>query len=189
MNKATISIIAAIAANGVIGRDGRLPWPIIRGELDYFRKTTLGHPVIMGRKTWDSLHKHPLPGRDNIVITSDREFKHPAAYTARGLTEAIGAGRLCSEITAQLTKNARQEIFIIGGGFVFAQCMKSPTWSKIDRIYISRIQQVYGGDCYFKPDLTASEWRENHTGSLVAAEGFPAVEFYTYTRRGSAADG
>src|SRR5437762_10467604 len=82
-----IYLVAAVAANGVIGRDGHLPWRLPE-DLKHFKRLTLGHPVIMGRRTWESL-KGPLPGRDNIVVTSQRGYDAPGAAVANSLEGAL----------------------------------------------------------------------------------------------------
>ena len=87
-NGPKVYLVAALAANGVIGRQGRLPWHLPE-DLKHFRRLTLGHPVIMGRKTWESLNGKPLPGRDNIVVTRSAGYEAPGAAVASSLDAAL----------------------------------------------------------------------------------------------------
>jgi len=177
--KIPVSLIVAADNNGIIGNKGALPWPPIKGELAFFRQTTIGHSVIMGRKTWESLPTRPLSGRDNIVLSADRDFKHPAAYTAHSVKEALGAARLCAEMMSQITLHKTEpQIFIIGGASVFTQFLPLA-----DRVYLSRIIGQYIGDCYFRPDLCA--WKETECAPEITAGGdLPAVKFYRYDKVG-----
>lgn len=159
-----VSIIVAIARNGVIGDKNALLWHI-KEDMRFFRTTTSGHAVIMGRKTFESLGSKPLPKRTNIVITrSDRNFD--GAFTAHSLQEAI----------AMVEDNA--EIFIIGGAQIYAEAL-----SCVDRMYITRVDRDYEGDTSF-PEIDFSQWK------LVASERFERgeeyespFEFLTYDRK------
>uniref|UniRef100_UPI0040578FB2 dihydrofolate reductase n=1 Tax=Candidatus Electronema sp. TaxID=2698783 RepID=UPI0040578FB2 len=126
-------LIAAVAANGVIGRGNRIPWQI-PGELTRFKEITMGHVLIMGRKTWDSLAR-PLPGRRNIVVTRDIAFTAPGAEVAHSLQEAIAAAGPKAE-----------KIFVIGGEQIYSVAL-----DKADALLLSRLDQPFDGDAFFPP--------------------------------------
>ena len=159
-----ISIIVAIAQNGTIGDKNALLWHI-KEDMRFFRTTTSGHPVIMGRKTFESLGSKPLPKRKNIVITrSDVEFE--GAFVAHSLEEAI----------AMADDDA--EVFIMGGAQIYAQALDIA-----DRMYITRVERDYEGDTSF-PEVDYSKWK------LVAEERYERGEdydspfsFQTYDRK------
>ena len=149
-----VSIIVAIAQNGTIGDKNSLLWHI-KEDMRFFRTTTSGHAVIMGRKTFESLGSKPLPKRTNIVITrADRSFD--GALTAHSLDEAVAMAA------------GDEEIFVIGGAQIYAEALKSA-----DRLYITRVYRDYEGDTAF-PDINFSEWR------LVAEERHERGEEYEY---------
>lgn len=149
-----VSIIVAIAQNGTIGDKNSLLWRI-KEDMRFFRTTTSGHAVIMGRKTFESLGSKPLPKRTNIVITrADRSFD--GALTAHSLDEAVAMAA------------GDEEIFVIGGAQIYAEALKSA-----DRLYITRVYRDYEGDTAF-PDINLSEWR------LVAEERHERGEEYEY---------
>lgn len=134
-----VSIIVAIAQNGTIGDKNSLLWHI-KEDMRFFRTTTSGHAVIMGRKTFESLGSKPLPKRKNIVITrADRTFD--GALTAHSLEEAIAMAE------------GDEEIFIIGGAQIYAEAL-----SVADRMYITRVERDYEGDTSF-PEIDYSKWR------------------------------
>ena len=134
-----VSIIVAIAQNGTIGDKNSLLWHI-KEDMRFFRTTTSGHAVIMGRKTFESLGSKPLPKRTNIVITrQDVEFE--GALTAHSLEEAI---RLAE---------GDEEIFIIGGAQIYAEALKVA-----DRMYITLVERDYEGDTSF-PEIDYSKWQ------------------------------
>lgn len=135
-----ISIIVAIATNGVIGGDNKLLWHISE-DLKNFKRITLGHPMIMGRKTFESFPK-ALPNRQNIVIT-----RNPA-YTANG------ADVVLSLADALKVASPKDEIFIIGGGDIYRQAMPLA-----DKLYITHVDLSPQGDTTF-PDISSDEWRE-----------------------------
>ena len=149
-----VSIIVAIAQNGTIGDKNSLLWHI-KEDMRFFRTTTSGHAVVMGRKTFESLGSRPLPKRTNIVITrADRAFE--GALTAHSLEEAI---RLAE---------GDDEIFIIGGAQIYREALRIA-----DRMYITRVMHDYEGDTSF-PDIDLSEWK------LVAVEKHDRGEEYEY---------
>ena len=149
-----VTIIVAIAQNGTIGDKNSLLWHI-KEDMCFFRTTTSGHAVVMGRKTFESLGSRPLPKRTNIVITrADRVFE--GALTAHSLEEAI---RLAE---------GDEEIFIIGGAQIYREALRIA-----DRMYITRVMHDYEGDTSF-PDIDLSEWE------LVAEEKHDRGEEYEY---------
>lgn len=146
-----ISYVVAVARNGVIGREGGLPWHI-SSDLKRFKEITMGKPVIMGRKTWDSLPRRPLPGRRNIVITRQAGFTAEGAEVAATPVEAL---RLAGDAP---------EVAVIGGGEVYRLF-----WPHVDRIYLTEVDLEVDGDTHF-PALDPAEWRE------VAREVHPRGE-------------
>ena len=149
-----VSIIVAIAQNGVIGDKNALLWHI-KEDMRFFRTTTSGHAVIMGRKTFESLGSRPLPKRTNIVITrAERTFE--GALTSRSIEEAVAMAK------------DDEEIFIIGGAQIYAEALNIA-----DRLYITRVEHDYKGDTSF-PDIDYSRWR------LVSEERYERGEEYPY---------
>ena len=158
-----VSIIVAIAQNGTIGDKNSLLWHI-KEDMRFFRTTTLGHPVIMGRKTFESLGSKPLPKRTNIVITrADREFE--GALTAHSLEEAI---RMAGE---------DDEIFVMGGAQIYREAL-----SVVDRMYITVVERDYEGDTSF-PEIDFSQWRLVDVVRHERGEEYEyPFEFRTYDR-------
>ncbi len=148
-----VSIIVAVAQNGVIGDKNALLWHISE-DMRFFKRTTSGHPVIMGRKTYESLGR-PLPNRTNVVIS--RTADHIEGCTvARSLEEAVAMFP------------AQEEIFIIGGAQIYALAL-----DVADRIYLTRVEHDYEGDTSF-PAWSESGWQ------LVSREAYPCGEKYPY---------
>lgn len=141
-----IAIIVALAENGVIGFRGKMPWHI-PSELKYFKSRTLGKPVIMGRKTFQSIGK-PLPGRTNIVITRDANFKAEGVVIVGSLVAAVDEARRVAEATDA------GEIMVIGGGEIFAQALPMA-----ERVYLTRVAARPEGDATFS-ELPPEDWRE-----------------------------
>lgn len=146
-----IYLLAAVAANGVIGAKGRLPWHIPE-DLKHFKKLTLGHPVIMGRKTWESLGK-ALPGRENIVVTRNAGYEAPGAAVATSLEGALA---LCA---------GEKVAFVIGGEQLFADSLPIAAG-----LVLTEIFKDYEGDTWF-PAFDRSRWREAQRESHTAADG------------------
>lgn len=159
---ARLHLIYARAANGVIGRNGALPWHLPE-DLAHFKRTTLGCPVIMGRKTWDSLPQRfrPLPGRVNIVVTREIDWSAEGAVVAHSLEAARD---LCPP---------GSDAWVIGGAQIYAQAL--PLASSVK---VTEIAQVFEGDA-FAPEL-GPEWRESHREAQVSANGL-SFAFVTYT--------
>jgi dihydrofolate reductase len=146
-NPITLSLIAAIADNSVIGRAGRLPWRL-GSDLKRFRALTMGHPLIMGRQTFDSIPK-PLDGRDSIVVTrGSRSPDRSGLYFAPSLEAAIALAKECA------STRGVQEIFVIGGAGLFAEALPFA-----GRIYLTRVHGAPEGDVRWEPDLS-SGWVE-----------------------------
>lgn len=143
---ARIALVVAVAENGVIGRGGRLPWRL-PSDLKWFRKVTLGKPVIMGRKTYASIGK-PLAGRDNIVLTRQSGFTAPGARFVASLEAAMALGR---ELAAE---RGADEIAVIGGAEIFRAVLPLA-----DRVYITRVHGAPPGDTHFEV-LDPKVWRE-----------------------------
>ncbi len=148
-----ISLIVAIAENGVIGDKNTLLWHISE-DLKRFKSVTTGHPVVMGRKTYESLGR-PLPGRRNVVVT-----RRPIAIEGCEVVHSI------AEALALFPPD--EEVFVIGGAQIYAQ-----TLPVADRFYLTRVEHVYQGDTRF-PEWTPGQWR------LVASERFPHGERYPH---------
>jgi dihydrofolate reductase len=141
-----VSLIVAVADNGVIGDTGAMPWKL-PSDLKYFKQKTLHKPVLMGRKTFEAIGR-PLPGRDNIVVTRNETFEHDGVFTASSV--AVGL-----ELAQRLaTKSGADEIMVIGGGEIYAQ-----TLAAADRIYKTEVQADVVGDTIF-PKLDSGHWRE-----------------------------
>ena len=160
---ATLNLIYARAANGVIGQDNQLPWHLPE-DLAHFKRTTLGSPVIMGRKTWDSLPPRfrPLPGRQNLVLTNDRSWGAEGAEVVHSLADALAR---CP---------AGQTAWVIGGAQVYALALPLAR-----RIVVTEIARDFAGDA-FAPVL-GPEWVTTGREAHVSASGLPFA-FVTYTR-------
>jgi len=159
-----LHLIYARAANGVIGVNGTLPWHLPE-DLAHFKRTTLGCPVIMGRKTWDSLPPkfRPLPGRANIVVTRQPDWSETGAQRASDLREAL---QLCEQAA---------DVWVIGGAQLYA--LAEPL---AHSAVVTEIEQNFEGDA-FAPTLGAA-WHETARERHVATSGLP-FSFVTYTRR------
>lgn len=147
-----IALVVAIAENGVIGRNGGLPWHL-SSDLKTFRRVTMGKPLIMGRRTFQSLKK-PLDGRDNIVVSRDAGFAHEGAIVERSFEEALKRAEACA-----LARGV-DEIMVIGGTDVFRAAL--PLASVI---YKTEVHGRPEGDAYF-PEVNWREWRERERQSL-----------------------
>jgi dihydrofolate reductase len=162
-----ISLIVAMTPDRVIGQGGRLPWRQ-PDDLRHFKRITMGHPVIMGRKTWASLRK-PLPGRDNIVLTRQPDFTAPGARVVHTVAEALAVAQA----------SGATEAFVIGGGAVYALFLPFAS-----RIYATIVRAVVEGDTFF-PALPPGDWvegeREDHEPD---ADNPNAWSFSLLERRG-----
>lgn len=158
-----ISLIVAVSANGVIGVRGELPWHL-PDDFAWFRKVTMGKPVVMGRKTWESIGK-PLPGRSNIVLTRQTDFIAEGAVVVNGPDHAIAAAGEAGEIV------------VIGGGELYEMFR-----SRADRVYMTRVDVDLEGDTFFAP-LDEDEWSLESSDSHAADERHAhAFEIRVYER-------
>jgi len=146
-----IYLVAAVASNGIIGANGALPWRLPE-DLQHFKRVTMGHPVIMGRKTWESL-KGPLPGRDNIVVTRTAGYETPGAAVASSLEAALA---LCL---------GEPVAFVVGGSSLFAESLPSAAG-----LVMTEIHKDYEGDTWFPP-YDRSRWKESQREQHVTADG------------------
>ena len=142
-----LSLIVARAANGCIGRDNKLPW-YLPNDLKYFKRVTLGKPIIMGRKTWESL-KGPLPGRTNIVITRQANYVADGAKVVTSLDDAI---RMAENVALI---DGVDEAVVIGGAEIYAQALE-----KVARLYVTEVHADVDGDAFF-PAYAQDVWQES----------------------------
>ena len=138
--KPNLSIIVAIAQNGAIGKNNDLLWHL-SGDLKRFKKLTTGHPVVMGRKTWESLPKRPLPGRKNIVFTQNPDFEAEGAEVVHSVNELFKTLKDCDE-----------EVFVMGGAAIYQLLLPFA-----NRLYITRVYRDYEADVFF-PTIDMSEF-------------------------------
>lgn len=157
-----LHLIFARAANGTIGKDGVMPWHLPE-DLAHFKRTTLGCPVIMGRKTWKSLPPRfrPLPGRTNVVVTRQRDWQADGAKVAHSLPEAIA---LCGEVS---------DAWIIGGADIYAQTLPLASTA-----VVTEIEADFDGDA-FAPQF-GPQWKEIRRERHVSSTGL-SFSFVTYT--------
>ncbi|AVG16019.1 diacylglycerol kinase [Chromobacterium vaccinii] len=160
--KPMLTLVAAMAANRTIGVDNQLPWRLPE-DLKHFKATTLGKPVIMGRKTWDSIGR-PLPGRRNIVVTRQADWRADGAEAAHSLEEALALA------------GAVEEACLIGGADLYRQAL-----ALADRLCLTEIARDYDGDAHF-PVFDPDDWREASREAAVSADGLPYA-FVEYRRR------
>ena len=164
-----VVLVAAVAENGVIGRNNALPWRI-KSDLRHFRRLTINRPVVMGRKTWESIGK-PLKDRTNIVITRDKHYAAEGIVVADSLEKAMEIAR--EDATARGT----DEIAVIGGSGVFDESLPVA-----DRLEITEVHDAPEGDTYF-PKIDRKTWRETRRVRQEAApDDDAAISFVTYER-------
>jgi len=156
-----VYLVAAVAANRVIGANGKLPWHLPE-DLKHFKTLTLGHPVVMGRKTWESLGK-ALPGRENIVVTRAPGYEAPGASVASSLDAALA---LCA---------GEPTVFVIGGGELYAEAL-----SVADGLLLTEIQRDYAGNARF-PAYDRAAWRETQRTPHTGADGL-RFDFVLYEK-------
>jgi len=158
----TLSIIAAVAANRVIGKEGDLPWHIPE-DLKYFKRITMGKPVIMGRKTWETLDK-PLPGRKNIVLTRQEDYQADGAEVVHNLDDAIQAAA------------GEHEIMILGGAGIYETALP-----RTDRMYLTHIYEAFEGDTHF-PEFNRNNWEVVDRTESETEDGELTYSFVVYER-------
>lgn len=164
-----ISMIAAVSANGVIGKDNDLAWHL-PDDMKYFKQTTAGHHVLLGRKNWESipLKWRPLPNRPNIVITRNDQYKADGGTVTDSLENALHIARSANE----------EEAFIIGGGEIYRLGIPLS-----DRMYITEIAADVEGDTYF-PDWDKSQWKEiSRQHHAVDEKHAFAFDFVVYDKK------
>lgn len=167
-----ITLVVAIAENGVIGRDGGLPWRLST-DMKRFKETTMGNPIVMGRKTWESFPKRPLPGRLNIVVTRDRNYRAEDAEVAGSLDEALTLARIRGRCMA-----GAEDVFIIGGGEIYRQAM-----DRADRLDVTHVLGPVEGDTRF-PEIDGASWQETSRAEYPAGEkDSHATRHIVYDRR------
>jgi dihydrofolate reductase len=145
-----LSLIVAAAENNVIGKNNDLPWKL-PNDMKYFKNTTWGMPVIMGRKTFESMNE-PLPGRINIVITRQTGWKPEGAIVVHNLHDAMFVANDAD----------CKEVFVIGGGEIFKDAIK-----KADRIYMTRVHTIVDGDVFF-PEIDKKKWKQVSSRDCLA---------------------
>jgi dihydrofolate reductase len=161
-----LALVVARARNGVIGREGKLPWRL-KSDMALFKAVTWDKPVIMGRKTWDSLPKKPLPGRLNIVLSRDGAFAPETALVCERFQEAVDIGREHAE------EDGAEEVCVIGGAALYALALP-----KAKRLYLTDVEADVEGDAHF-PEFDEGAWREVRRDSHPAGEN----DEYPFTLR------
>ena len=160
-----IILIAAVAANNVIGSRNSIPW-YIKEDFKHFKELTLGSPVIMGSRTWESLPKKPLPGRLNIVLSKRETLKCDGAMVVGSLEDALKA---CQDYS---------KVFIIGGASVYAESMVNAT-----KLELTRLNRVFDGDTHF-PDIDLGIWRLDKSAIQPDDPEYGPYTFETWVRKG-----
>ncbi|MFP5344679.1 MAG: type 3 dihydrofolate reductase [Gammaproteobacteria bacterium] len=159
-----ISLIAAMDENRVIGRNNALPWRL-PADMRHFREVTMGKPLLMGRKTFESIGK-PLPGRRNIILTRDTDYHAPGCEVAHTIEAALAAAA------------DSEELMVLGGADLFAQLLP-----RAARLYLTEIHACFSGDAWF-PAFDTGEWVETDRSNHAADEKNPyAYSFVTWDRR------
>ncbi|MEM8844224.1 MAG: dihydrofolate reductase [Pseudomonadota bacterium] len=144
-----IAIIVAVSNNGIIGVDNTIPWHC-PADLQYFKRTTMGAPILMGRKTWQSLKIQPLPGRENIVVSRDPDFSDDRCRVANTIEDGLA---LVSDL---------DKVFIMGGANIYQQVL-----NKADELYLTSVDVDVEGDSHF-PEVSEDTWE------LISAEKYQA---------------
>ena len=158
----TLAAIVAMASNRCIGRDNTLPWRLAE-DLQRFKRLTLGHTLLMGRKTYESIGR-PLPGRTTLVVTRQPDWAAPPGV------------EVAHSLDAALHRARGDEVFIAGGAQLYAQ-----TLDRVHRLYLTRIERAYEGDTFF-PELDLSGWRLVEEDARPATDTTPPFVFLTYER-------
>lgn len=154
MTNPKLTLVVAVAKNGVIGRDGNLPWRL-SSDMKRFKAATMGKPVLMGRKTWDSLPRKPLPGRQNLVLTRDADFAADGAWVYTDLDAMLAAARAMAEAAGV------EEACVIGGAQLYNAVLP-----QADRINLTEVNLAPEGDAHLNLDL--SQWREVSRENVAA---------------------
>lgn len=159
----TLSAIVAMSENRVIGIDNQLPWRI-PADLKHFKTITTGHPILMGRKTFESIGR-PLPNRTNIILTRNANYDAPGCVVVTSIDDAIAKA------------DPATEIFIIGGAEIYQQCL-----ARVDQLYLTIVHEQFEGDAFF-PELNSMEWREEDRVDHVADNENPYAYSFIKLRR------
>jgi dihydrofolate reductase len=160
-----LALVLAMADNGVIGARGAIPWRIA-DDMRRFKAITMGKPIVMGRKTWDSLPKKPLPGRTNIIITRDRAFRADGAAVVHSLDEAI----------ARAQSEKPDEIMIVGGAEIYLAALP-----RANLIHLTQVHGDFEGDAHLPP-FDSKLWREAAREDRATSEGL-RYSYVTLERR------
>lgn len=168
MSAPALALVVAAADNDVIGRGNDLPWKL-PADLAHFKRVTMGKPILMGRRTFDSIGR-ALPGRSNIVMTRDRSFEAAGVRVVHGLADALA---LAGDIA---TCDGASEIMVIGGAQIYSAALPLA-----DRLYLTRVHLMPPGDTYL-PRIDWSEWIETGREEAVQSDTAPAHTFLYYTR-------
>ena len=164
------ALIVAMSRNRVIGRNNALPW-YLPGDLRYFKQVTMGKPILMGRKTWESIGR-PLPGRMNVVISRDHQWQAPAGTVCE---HSLADG--FKRATAQAELEGGDEVMVIGGGEIYAAALPD-----IDRMYVTRVHAEIEGDAFF-PEVNWEQWEEIGREDFSASDNNPYdYSFVVYQR-------
>lgn len=162
-----ISLLVAMDTNRLIGKDNQLPWHLPQ-DLAYFKKTTMNHKIVMGRKTFESIGR-PLPGRENIIVTRDQDYSQEGCLVLNSLEGIV-----------ELSEQSDEEIFVIGGAEIFQQILPCS-----DRLYITHIYHEFEGDTYF-PKTNEEEWDMVKSDKRIKDENNPYdYEFAVYEKKAS----
>ncbi|WP_019601301.1 type 3 dihydrofolate reductase [Teredinibacter turnerae] len=166
----SVALVVGVAANGVIGRDNGLPWRLPK-DLAYFKRVTMGHPIVMGRKTFDSIGR-PLPGRTNIVVTRNPTWQAEGVDVCHSLEDALVLARDVA------TQTQVKQIMVIGGAEFYRQMLP-----QADRLYLTEVHADVVGDAYF-PEFDRSRWQQLSAERHEADSGNPyAYSFLVLERR------
>ncbi|WP_210610152.1 dihydrofolate reductase [Priestia flexa] len=157
-----ISLIVAMDNNRLIGKENDLPWRL-PADLQYFKQTTTGHTIVMGRKTFESIGK-PLPNRRNVILTGNKDYHHEGVKVIHSVDDLMSL-------------EEASELFVIGGATVYEQTMNVAT-----RLYVTHIEEAFEGDTYF-PEIDSSVWKEVSKKQGVKDEKNPYVYYFTVYER------
>lgn len=170
MSEPRIALIAAVARNGVIGRDGDMPW-YIPSDFAHFKRTTMGKPIVMGRKQFESVGK-PLPGRTNIVVTRQKGYQPDGVLVFDDLGAALDHARTIARA------DGADEVMVVGGGEIYAQAMEAA-----DRLYISHVELAPEGEVRFPP-IDVEQWEKTEEWPVEANDrDGAAYSINVYQRR------
>lgn len=165
-----LSVIAAVDERGTIGAHGKIPWQL-PADLRRFKELTMGHPVIMGRKTFESIGSKALPGRMNIVLTADPRYKADGCTVVHSFPDALRAA-------GDSLAGDSSEVFAIGGGGIYKLAL-----ARAEKVYLTKVHGAFEGDAFF-PAMDENEWQLVHAESHAKDEKNPFdYEFCVYERK------